>query len=414
DSYFDRKSYFYPDSPRNFQITQFYHPILKGGSITTRLGGEERTFAISHTHLEDDAGMLKHFSHCGGVDYNRAGVPLLEIVSEPCFRCPKEATAYVIALRAMLQYLDVSDGNMEEGSLRIDTNVSVRIKGEQRLRNKVEIKNLNSFDFMEMGIEAEMRRQVRAYEKSPHLPPHQVLPASTVRLDVNRQETLVMREKEGADDYRYFPEPDLPPIYLTHEEVESIRRELPELPHARYLRYTGSLGLTKDQADVLLSDPRWADHFDQALTHWDHPRAICNWIIGEWLGRFKERDRLLSKESLPPRDVAHLVELIDKGQITGRIAKEIADLMADNPGLSPEEAIANNPHFVALTDSEAIDAIIEEVIAHHKQSAIDFCNGKEKAFNFLVGQVMKASKGQASPNVAKERLREALQRGDWE
>jgi aspartyl-tRNA(Asn)/glutamyl-tRNA(Gln) amidotransferase subunit B len=226
-SRFDRKSYFYPDSPRNFQITQFSHPIIIGGSIIAKVEGKEKEFKIHHAHLEDDAGMLKHFSQFAGVDYNRAGLGLLEIVSEPCMHSPKEASAYAQMIRSIMLYIDASDCNMEEGSLRIDVNISVRKKGEPTLRNKVEIKNMNSFSNLELALESEIRRQIKLYTTHPHGNWDELLPPATYRFDLETNQTVMMRKKESADDYRYFPEPDLPPIRITPSYIEEVRRNLP-------------------------------------------------------------------------------------------------------------------------------------------------------------------------------------------
>lgn len=407
-SKFDRKSYFYPDSPRNFQITQFDMPIIIGGEVIADVDGKTKTFQLHHAHLEDDAGMLKHFSDFAGVDYNRAGVPLLEIVSEPCLFSPKDATAFAMTLRAILEYLDVSDCNMEEGSMRIDTNVSVRPKGDKTLRNKVEIKNLNSFTHMEMGIEAEIRRQVRAYTERPHDDPNLVVPSATVRLDINKKETILMRSKEEAKDYRYFPEPDLPPIILTPDYIESIRKELPELPHQRFERYTQKLKLTDYNASILVNDKALSDYFEEALKFSGHAAALCNWVTVEFVGRFKDSELSLTKSGILPEHIAKLVGLIDNKTITGRIAKEVADIMVQIPGKDPELIIKENPNFQAVHDTSAIEPLIDEVLANNAQSAEDFRNGKDKAFNFLVGQVMKLSKGKASPDIVKELLTKKL------
>jgi aspartyl-tRNA(Asn)/glutamyl-tRNA(Gln) amidotransferase subunit B len=330
-SKFDRKSYFYPDSPRNFQITQFDMPIVIGGEVIADVEGKSKTFAIHHAHLEDDAGMLKHFSDFAGVDYNRAGVPLLEIVSEPCMSSPADATAFATTLKAIMEYLDVSDCNMEEGSMRIDTNVSVRPKGDKTLRNKVEIKNLNSFSYMEMGIESEIRRQIRAYTERPHEDPNVVVPSSTVRLDLDKKETILMRSKEEARDYRYFPEPDLPPIILTKEYIEKVKRDLPELPHERFKRYLSDLKLTEYNASILVNDKQLSDYYEEALKVCKNASALCNWVTVEFVGRFKDSGTPLYKSGILPEHIAALVSFIDSKKITGRIAKEVADIMAKTP-----------------------------------------------------------------------------------
>lgn len=407
-SKFDRKSYFYPDSPRNFQITQFDMPIIIGGEVVADVEGKSKTFKIHHAHLEDDAGMLKHFSDFAGVDYNRAGVPLLEIVSEPCMFSPKDATAFATTLKAIMEYLDVSDCNMEEGSMRIDTNVSVRPRGDKTLRNKVEIKNLNSFSYMEMGIEAEIRRQVRAYTQHPHEDPNLVVPSSTVRLDLDKKETILMRSKEEAKDYRYFPEPDLPPIILTKKYIEAIRKDLPELPHERFERYVNELKLSEYNASILVNDKQLSDYYEEALKECKNASALCNWVTVEFVGRLKDSGTLLYKSGILPEHIAKLLSFIESKKITGRIAKEVADIMAKSPGRDPEIIIKENPNFQAVHDTSAIEPFVDEVLSANAQSVEDFKNGKDKAFNFLVGQVMKLSKGKASPDVVKDLINKKI------
>lgn len=403
-SKFDRKSYFYPDSPRNFQITQFDKPIIIGGTVSADVEGKSKEFQIEHAHLEDDAGMLKHFTEFAGVDYNRAGVPLLEIVSTPCMFSPKDASAYAMAVRAIMQFLDVSDCNMEEGSLRIDTNVSVRPRGDQTLRNKVEVKNMNSFTNMEMAIEAEIRRQVRLYTAHPHEDPAKVVPSQTVRFDLEKKETISMRSKEEAKDYRYFPEPDLPPIILTKEYIEKIKQEMPELPHERYTRYTKELKLSEYNASILVSDKALSDYFEEGLKTCPHASALCNWVTVEFVGRFKDRGMPLYQSAIEPKHIAKLVNFIGEKKITGRIAKEVADMMVQVQGKDPELIIQENPNFQAVHETSAIEPFVDQVLSENAQSVEDFKAGKDKAFNFLVGQVMKLSKGKASPDVVKELL----------
>lgn len=408
NSHFDRKSYFYPDSPRNFQITQFEKPIITGGEIMAECEGKSKTFQIQHAHLEDDAGMLKHFSDFTGVDYNRAGVPLLEIVSEPCMFSPKEASSYAIAIKALMEFLEISDCNMQEGSFRIDTNISVRPKGEKGLRNKVEIKNLNSFNFMEIGIEAEMRRQIRAYTAHPHKDPSLVVPSCTARLDVGKKETIPMRLKEQASDYLYCHEPDLPPIILEKSYIESIKKNLPELPQQRLKRYIETLQLTPYNATILISSKALADYFENALKTFNHPRLICNWITVECIGKLNERGKTLIESNIAPSHIATLAELIDSKKITGRIGKEILEIMIQNPEKDPKTIYQENPNFQAIHDTSLLKPIVDEVLEHNAQSITDFKNGKDKAFNFLVGQIMKLSKGKASPDVVKDLLLKRL------
>lgn len=409
-SRFDRKSYFYPDSPRNFQITQYEEPIVKGGTVIAEVEGEEKSFAVNRVHLEDDAGMLKHFSTFAGVDYNRAGVPLIEIVSEPCIHTSKEAVAYAMAVKAILQYLDASDCNMEEGSLRFDVNISVRPKGEKTLRSKIEIKNLNSFSYMEMAIESEIKRQTREYTLHTDKDHSKVIAQATYRWDPEKKETVLMRRKEAADDYRYFPEPDLVPIVLSDSEIEEIRRHLPELPLQREKRYVKSLGLSPDSAFILTSDKPIADYFEKALALCPNARSLCNWIIVEFAGRLKDTGKSLLDTGIPPAHIAKLVSMIDSGKITGKIAKSVADEMFQNPTKDPEQIVAENPDFAPMHDSAEIERYVEQVITENKQSVEDYHAGKDRAFGFLVGQVMKLSKGKASPQIVNSLLKKKLEK----
>jgi len=408
-SKFDRKSYFYPDSPRNFQITQFDLPIVIGGSVAAEVGGHTKHFAIHHAHLEDDAGMLKHFSTFAGVDYNRAGVPLIEIVSEPCMHSPKEASAYAMAVKAIMQYIDASDCNMEEGSMRMDVNVSVRKVGETKLRNKIEIKNLNSFNYMEMAIESEVRRQIRLYSAQPHVDPAQVIRSGTYRFDVDKKETILMRQKEEADDYRYFPEPDLPPIILSEAYIESIRATLPELPAQRFKRYVSEYLLPIGAAGILINEKRLADYFEEALKVCNNPKNVCNWITVEFTGRFKDTGENLLDSGILASHIGKLVQLIDQGKITGKIAKSVADDMFATPGKDPEQIVKENPDYQPMQDTSSIEPLVDQVLAANPQSVADFKAGKARAFDFLVGQVMKLCKGKASPSVVNELLTKKLQ-----
>jgi aspartyl-tRNA(Asn)/glutamyl-tRNA(Gln) amidotransferase subunit B len=401
-SKFDRKSYFYPDSPRNFQITQFERPIVTGGSVTTFVEGELKTFQINRAHLEDDAGMLKHFTNFAGVDYNRAGAPLIEIVSEPCIHSPKEASAYASAIRAIMLYLNASDGNMEEGSLRIDANISVRPKGSTELRPRVEIKNMNSFSFLEMAVESEMKRQVALYLDNPHRTPEELIPPGTYRWDIETKSALFMRAKENSDDYRYFPEPDLAPIVLSQEYVDDIRNTLPELPHDRYNRYVSDLNLSPYSAALLIQEKELCDYFEAAMKHSLNPRQLCNWITIEFTGRLKERGQTLISHKIPPLHVAKLVHMIDNNVITGRIAKQVADDMVASPELDPETIIQQNPDYRPLSEIAEIEPIVDQILAANPQSIADYKAGREKALAFLVGQVMKLTRGKASPAVVNE------------
>lgn len=408
-SKFDRKSYFYPDSPRNFQITQFDQPIILGGIVTADIEGTAKHFAVNRAHLEDDAGMLKHFTNFAGVDYNRAGVPLLEIVSEPCMHSPKDAVAYAMAVKAIMEYLDASDCNMEEGSLRIDVNVSVRRKDENKLRPKVEIKNLNSFQHMAMAIETSTRDQIRAYSLQPHEDPTKVIEKGTYRFDPEKNELTLMRMKEEAADYRYFPEPDLVPLVLTDAYIEEIRASLPELPHDRCKRYISELGLPKASAITLINDRPLCLYFEEALTTCPHAKTLSNWLISEFTGRLKDTGRTLQQVGIPASHVATLVNMIEKGTITGKIAKSVADDMLAAPGKDPAQIVKDNPDYQPVSDTSSIEPMVDQVLKENAQSVLDYKAGKGRAFDFLVGQVMKLCRGKASPAVVNELLKKKIQ-----
>jgi aspartyl-tRNA(Asn)/glutamyl-tRNA(Gln) amidotransferase subunit B len=404
-STFDRKSYFYPDSPRNFQITQFENPLITGGEVRA----DGKRFKVNRAHIEDDAGMLKHFTTFAGVDYNRAGSPLIEIVSEPCIHSSADAAAYAKAIRAIVLYLDICDGNMEEGSLRFDANISVRPKGDKSLRPRIEIKNMNSFSFMQMAIDSEISRQIRLYLNNPHKEHIELIPPGTYRWDPEIKQTVLMRRKESADDYRYFPEPDLTPVVLTDEYIDEIRASLPELPHDRYRRYISDLGLTEYAAETLINEKFLSDYFEEALKVCKNPRQLCNWITVEFAGRLKESGKTLLDIGIPPHHLAKLVDMIEENKITGRMAKSVADDMMAAPGTDPELIVAKNPDYQTLDDLAAIEALVDQVLAANPQSVSDFKAGRDKAFAFLVGSVMKLTRGKASPQVVNDLLRRKMQ-----
>lgn len=409
-SRFDRKSYFYPDCPRNFQITQFDHPIVLGGHVTALVDGAEKEFAITKVQLEDDAGMLKHFSSFAGVDFNRAGVPLIEIVSEPCMRSAKEAVAYAMAIRSILDYLDASDCNMEEGSLRFDVNVSVRKFGEPKFRNRIEIKNMNSFSNLELAIDHEIDRQIAMYEASPDKNPGDVVEQCTYRWDPDLGATVLMRTKEDAEDYRYFPEPDLLPLVLTKQEVDFENERLPELPLEKERRYVQQFELSAQQSYFLTSDKKTATFFEEALLTCHQPKAVANWIAVEFTGRLKEQGKAIWESGLRPCDVGELVAMIQEGTITGKTAKSVADEMVASPGLSPRAIVERNPAYRPFQDTQLLQKIVTEVIDANPQSVKDFLSGRDRAFAFLVGQVMKRTQGSAHPDQVNALLKEAIAR----
>ncbi len=408
-SKFDRKSYFYPDAPRNYQITQFDKPIVKGGKITCEIDGKEKILELDHTHLEDDAGNCRHFSNFGGVDYNRAGVPLIEIVTKPLIgTSPKEVATFATMIRAILQYLDICDCNMDEGSLRMDCNVSVKKKTEKEFRTKVEIKNMNSFSNMQLAIEQEVKRQTKIYMANPDVDPATLIVQSTYRWDPEAKMTRLMRLKEHADDYRYFPEPDLPPLLLTQEYVDAVRQEMPELPFERKKRYLDDIKIAEDITNILINDKKLSDYFEKALKICSNARSLSNWIVVEFLGRFKDSGVSLPNSEIDAENIGKLVNLIDKKIINGKIAKKVADDMVSMSGKDCEEIVSENPDYQPVDDESEIEALVDQVLSKNQQSITDYKNGKEKAFGFLVGQVMKLSRGKASPELVNKLLKKKL------
>jgi aspartyl-tRNA(Asn)/glutamyl-tRNA(Gln) amidotransferase subunit B len=407
-SLFERKSYFYPDTPRNFQITQRDYPIISDGVITAIDGGVKKEFLIDRIHLEDDAGMLKHFSSFAGIDFNRAGVPLIEVVSTPTIHSPKEAVLYASAVRALAQYLDISDGNMEEGSLRIDANVSVRPYGEISLRNKTEIKNLNSFHFLHMALEAEVARQIAIYVENPEGDINELIVPATYRWDAISKKTIFMRRKETIEDYRYFPEPDLMPLIITEEYIEKLKINLPELPYERFKRYVETYGLSHQSAHTLVSDKSIADYFEKAVQKCLNPKAACYWITMEFMGRIKEKGLSYKELAIPAEHITKLVNLIERGAITGKLAKLMADEMILHPDVDPETLLNNNLKYCPIEDMEITEQIVDKVLLENAKSVEDYRKGVKKAFDFLVGQVMHLSFGRADVKVVRDILHKKL------
>ncbi len=405
-SHFDRKSYFYPDSPRNFQITQHETPILQGGTLVAYVGDQLKSFSIAEAHLEDDAATLKHCDYFAGIDFNRAGIPLIEIVSAPCLFSPEEAVAYATTLRRVLRYLDVSDCNMEEGSLRMDVNVSVRKKGEGGLRNKMEIKNMNSFRFMEQALAFEFQRQVMWY----HTHPEEQMVPSTYRWSSENKETVLMRHKEGVEGYYYFREPDLPDLHISAEWIDHVRASIPKLPHERIHRYRIEYQLHWEHVLQLVEDRELSDYFDLILLHLPSSlaQAAANWLLIEFGGRYKESRTPLWKTGIPPLHLATLVHMIAQGSLTGTIAKQVADLMVISPHLSPLQIVQDHPDLALLDDDALLVSIVEQVLVDHAVVVMDYQNGKERAFGFLVGQVMKATSGKAPPEKVHDLLKARL------
>jgi aspartyl-tRNA(Asn)/glutamyl-tRNA(Gln) amidotransferase subunit B len=397
-SKFDRKNYFYPDLPKAYQISQFDKPIGRGGTIAV----DSRSVRINRIHMEEDAGKLIHEEHGTNslVDYNRSSVPLLEIVSEPDIRTPDEARQYLMKLKAILEYLEVSDCSMEDGSLRCDANVSIRPVGETKLGTKTEIKNMNSFKAVAKALEYEIGRQTRVSAEGARI-------VQETRLwDQDRGVTESMRSKEEAHDYRYFPDPDLPPIVVDPGYVEELRTKLPELPVAKQARFASEYGLSEYDAGVLTSAAALARYFETATAQCKNYEAVKNWITTELLGRLNDAGQTLADCKIQPAHVGELVDLIDKKTISGKIAKEVFDEMFKT-GAAPA-AIVSARGLTVIADRGSLEKIVDTVLAAHPDSVEAIRRGKVAAKGFLVGQVMKATKGKASPDVVNQILDERL------
>ncbi|MGM0439966.1 MAG: Asp-tRNA(Asn)/Glu-tRNA(Gln) amidotransferase subunit GatB [Chlamydiota bacterium] len=399
-SQFDRKNYFYPDNPRNYQITQYFHPLIKGGTITADISGIPVSFDIKEAHLEDDAATLKHFDDYTAIDFNRAGAPLLEIVSQPCISSPQEAVAYAKAVKTLLEYLDISNCNMSQGSLRIDANISIKNKADIQLRPKAELKNLNSFYNLEHALHAAIKQQIDFYQKKNHAK----IPSATYRWNAKNHSFKIMRLKETAADYRYFPEPDLPLLRITASDVERVKETMPELPLQRLERLTSQLGLNYQQAIFLVENKELADYFEEALGYTSHHRQLYNWITIEFAGKLKDNAINIAQTSIPPSNIAQLVNLIEDRTITGKMAKKLADMMIASPLQSPQALIEQNPEYQVIIDENAIKALIDQVLKDNPHLISDYHQGKQKVKKYLVGQVMKLSRGQASPIIVDKLL----------
>ncbi|TDT58410.1 Asp-tRNA(Asn)/Glu-tRNA(Gln) amidotransferase subunit GatB [Fonticella tunisiensis] len=395
-----RKNYFYPDTPKNYQITQDETPLCRDGYIEIETEGGLKKIGIQRIHIEEDAGKNVHMEDSSYVDYNRAGVPLIEIVSKPDMRSPKEARMYLEKLKAILQYTGVSDVKMEEGSLRCDANISIRPEGSNEFGTKVEVKNMNSFRAVERALEYEAKRQMEAYERG------EKIIQETRRWDEGRGETVTMRSKEEAHDYRYFPEPDMIYLSVDDEWIESIRKSLPELPDARRRRYINEFGLPEYDSEILTSSKKLADFFEECVNEGGRPKEISNWIMGEILRTLKDRSMEIEDIKFAPGHLVKLVSLVDKGTISGTIAKKVFKDMFET-GEDPEK-IVKEKGLVQVSDEGAIRELINKVLDENPQSVADFKAGKTKAMGFIVGQVMKASKGKANPQIVNKILTEEL------
>jgi len=438
-SIFARKNYFYPDLPKAYQISQYETPVVQGGSVKFFVGDEEKTVHLTRAHLEEDAGKSLHeaFRDMTGIDLNRAGTPLLEIVTEPELRGAKEAVAYARTLHALVVWIGICDGNMQEGSFRCDANVSVRKAGDTKLGTRCEIKNLNSFRFMEQAIEFEAKRQIGILEDGGRI-------AQETRLyDPDRDETRAMRSKEDAQDYRYFPDPDLLPLIVTEPMIAGIREEMPELPEDRRKRYETNYLMLPQDASVLTSSRTLSDYFESVLDELKklsgipystqqpdvaNAKSVANWVINDLSARLNRDDLPVPASPIGPKQLAELLRRVFDKTISGKIAREIFDELwvqglkrkgatvtltglEAKASLGSIDAIIESQGLRQISDSGAIDKLVDEVLAANAKQVEDYRAGKEKAFNSLVGQVMKATKGKANPAQVNEILRRKLWAG---
>ncbi|KYG69027.1 aspartyl/glutamyl-tRNA amidotransferase subunit B [Bdellovibrio bacteriovorus] len=399
-SVFARKNYFYPDLPKGYQISQYDQPLCENGSVTFKVDGVEKTVSITRAHMEEDAGKSNHHGDYTLINYNRAGIPLLEVVSGPDIRSPAEAAEYARTIRQIVRYLDVCDGNLEEGSLRCDCNVSVRKKGDPNFGTKVEIKNINSFRFVEKAIEFEIERQIDAVERGDKI-------IQETRLwDPDKNRTFSMRTKEDAQDYRYFPDPDLLPLTVSDAMIEQYRRELPELPIARAKRFQEEHALPEYDATVLTTEKDLADFYEETAKEANNFKASSNWVMTEILRELKEANKSIKDSPIRPKQLGQMIAMIDKGAISGKIAKTVFQEMWQT-GKEPA-VIVKEKGLVQISDPSAIEKIVEEVLAANGKNVEEYRSGKKAVFGFFVGAVMKASKGQANPELVNKILQEKL------
>ncbi|MDJ0778646.1 MAG: Asp-tRNA(Asn)/Glu-tRNA(Gln) amidotransferase subunit GatB [Gammaproteobacteria bacterium] len=403
-SIFARKNYFYPDLPKGYQISQYEHPIVGRGHVSITLDdGATMEIGVTRAHLEEDAGKSVHdrFAEQSGIDLNRAGTPLLEIVSEPDMRSAKQAVAYARKIHSLVRYLEICDGNMQEGSFRCDANVSIRRRGESELGTRTELKNINSFRFLERAINHEIERQIDLLEDGG------AVVQETRLYDADRDETRSMRSKEEANDYRYFPDPDLLPVAITDDDIERVRASLPELPEQKKTRFVDTLGLSADNAEVLTANRDTALYFEAALEAQPELAApIANWVLGDLAGALNKAGIEIGDSPISPARLAGLVARIADDTISGKIAKEVFEAIWQGEG--DADAIIEARGLKQITDSGAIEALIDAVIADNPEQVEQFRAGKEKVLGFFVGQVMKQSQGKANPGQVNALLRDKL------
>ena len=398
----DRKNYFYPDLPKAYQTSQYDLPLCIGGHIDINVNGEPKRIGITRIHIEEDAGKLIHDAYTGDtlVDMNRCAVPLIEIVSEPDIRSADEAVAYMQTLKSILEYLDVCDCKMQEGSLRCDVNLSVRPRGQKEFGTRTETKNLNSFKAIHNSIEFEIKRQIEEVENGGKI--YQ----ETRRWDDAKGIGYAMRSKEDAHDYRYFPEPDLAPIVLSEEYIQNLKDNLPEMPHVKKERYMKEFDLPEYDADILTSSKKSAKFFEEANDICNNPKAVSNWIMGDFTRMLNEKEIEIDESKVTAQNLAELITLIDKGTISSKIAKQVFEDMFET-GENAKD-IVEKKGLVQMSDEGAIKEIVQKVVDANPQSIIDYKAGKDRAIGFLVGQIMKETKGKANPQIVNKLLLEII------
>ena len=401
-SVFARKHYFYPDLPKGYQISQYDLPLAERGWVEIAINGQTKRIGITRIHLEEDAGKLIHDENrpVSYVDLNRTGVPLIEIVSEPDIRSPEEAASYLKKVRQQVRYLEISDGNMEEGSLRCDANISLRPMGREDFGVRAELKNMNSFRNVQKALEFEIRRQTALL-----LDGHEIV-QETRLWDAAKGVTVTMRGKEEAHDYRYFPDPDLVPVEIDNAWMDSVKAELPELPDAKCARFEEQYGLSDYDAGVLTASKSLADYFEECVALFPSPKIVSNWVMVELFRLLKQEDQEIDACPIPPAGLAELLKLIDNGTISGKMAKDILEQAYDSKK-SPKE-IVEEQGVAQVSDESTLSAVVEQVVEAHPKEVEKCKAGKTKILGFLVGQVMKETKGQANPKKVNELLRKAL------
>jgi aspartyl-tRNA(Asn)/glutamyl-tRNA(Gln) amidotransferase subunit B len=402
ESRFARKNYFYPDLPKGYQISQYELPIARHGHVTIEVNGDHLRIGITRIHMEEDAGKLTHDTGrpASMVDFNRTGVPLIEIVSEPDIRSPQAAGAYLRQLRSIVRYLDICDGNLEEGSFRCDANVSIRPKGSGTFGTRTEIKNLNSFKHVEKALQYEINRQREIVVDGDAV----VQETRLWNPDKNRTDS--MRGKEEAHDYRYFPDPDLLPLVIDADWIATVRKRLPELPAEKKMRFVAEYELPSYDAEILTSERDLAEYFENCLQGFNQPKPVSNWIMGSLLGLLHAEGKSIDQSPISAPDLARLLKLIDEGTISGKIAKTVFDEMAKTG--KPPQQIVEQKGLVQISDSSAIEDIIAKVLASCPAEIEAYRNGKTKLLGFFVGQVMKETRGKANPKMVNEILKKKL------